>query len=203
MLGAPISDRSDSDEDGQKPKLLVDNEGRNVLLEAEEEENELARKEEDSLRDFEEQEREIARQLAIEGTGREEEGNVEEDDGTQLMEQIHEEDEDEQEQEDDERQEDEEMDKMEGPSTGLWQMEGQQFVWIGHSFGAKNSSLERKWTAQKCCLATKSQTLSHKLQTQIPTIQQRNCQDPAKVECQNRCRIDNSLVRKFYVMSPS
>nr|CAD2167638.1 unnamed protein product [Meloidogyne enterolobii] len=57
VLGTPISDISE--DENQKPRMLVDAYGKRI--DEEEEEEERA-----SLRDFEEQERQIARQLAIE-----------------------------------------------------------------------------------------------------------------------------------------
>lgn len=58
VLGTPISDISE--DENQKPKMLVDAYGKRINEEEEEEEERA------SLRDFEEQERQIARQLAIE-----------------------------------------------------------------------------------------------------------------------------------------
>ncbi|CAK5035793.1 unnamed protein product [Meloidogyne enterolobii] len=57
VLGTPISDISE--DENQKPRMLVDAYGKRIDEEVEEEERA-------SLRDFEEQERQIARQLAIE-----------------------------------------------------------------------------------------------------------------------------------------
>ena len=125
VLGEPLSDRSELEEEeggaGQRPKTLVDQEGRNVLETMEEE-----RKEEDSLRDFEEQEREVAKQLAMEedpaadGELRELEGG-EGEETLQLMEQIPEEEEE----NDDNDEEEEEAEELE-VGLGLWRTEAEE-----------------------------------------------------------------------------